>query len=105
VIKNKIEGTEADRAIMLQIAIKAINNTAGYDSIVPTLLVFRAFPQMTHIDPSVPSIAQRATAIKKAMAEVTKLWTQRQVTDALRTRNGPLTDDIHTIPLGSDILV
>jgi hypothetical protein len=66
-------------------AVKAINDTAGYDSIVPTLLVFGAFPRITHIDPSAPLIAQQATAIKKAMAKVTKLRTQRQVTDALRT--------------------
>jgi hypothetical protein len=39
-------------------AVKAINNTAGYDSIVPTLLVFGAFPRITHIDPPAPSIAQ-----------------------------------------------
>jgi hypothetical protein len=73
VIKDKIEGTEVNRAIMLQMAVKAINNTAGYDSIVPTLLVFGAFPRITHIDPPAPSIAQQATVIKKAMAEVTKL--------------------------------
>jgi hypothetical protein len=60
---------------------------------------------MTHIDPSAPLIPQRATAIKKAMAKVTKLQIQRQVTDALRTRNRPLTDDIYTILLGLDILV
>jgi hypothetical protein len=90
---------------MLQMAVKAINNTAGYDGIVPTLLVFGAFPRITHIDPPTPSIAQQATAIKKAMAEVTKLQMQRQVTDVLRTRNGPSTDDIHIIPLGLDILV
>jgi hypothetical protein len=67
-------------------AVKAINDTAGYDSIVPTLLVFGgAFPRITHIDPPAPLIAQQATAIKKAMAKVTKLRTQRQVTDALRT--------------------
>jgi hypothetical protein len=103
VIKDEIEGI--DKVTVLQMAVKAINDTAGYDGIVPTLLVFGAFPRMTHIDPSVPSIAQRATVIKKAMAEVTKLRTQRQVTDALRTWNGPLTDDIYTISLGSDILV
>jgi hypothetical protein len=57
VIKDKIEGTRANRAIMLQIAVKAINNTAGYDGIVPTLLVFGAFSRMTHIDPPAPSIA------------------------------------------------
>jgi hypothetical protein len=105
VIKNKIKGTGADRAIMLQMAVKAINNTAGYDSIVSTLLVFGAFSRITHIDPPAPSIAQRATAIKKTMAEVTKLRTQRQVTDVLQTRNGPSTDDIYTISLGLDILI
>jgi hypothetical protein len=38
-------------------AVKAINNTAGYDSIVLTLLVFGAFLQITHINPSTPLIA------------------------------------------------
>ncbi|KAI0991017.1 hypothetical protein K3495_g17170, partial [Podosphaera aphanis] len=36
------------------------------------------------------------------MAEVSKLRATRQVTDALRTRNGPITPNI---PLGSSILV
>jgi hypothetical protein len=54
-------------------AIKAINNTTGYDSIVLTLLVFRAFLRITHIDPPAPLIAQQATIIKKAMAKVIKL--------------------------------
>jgi hypothetical protein len=85
VIKNEIKGTGADRAIMLQMAVKVINDTAGYDSIVPTLLVFGAFSQMTHIDPLAPLIPQQATVIKKAMAKVTKLRMQRQVTDVLQT--------------------
>jgi hypothetical protein len=66
-------------------AVKAINDIAGYDSIVPTLLVFGAFSRMTHIDLSALLIAQQTTVIKKAMAKVTKLQIQRQVTDALRT--------------------
>jgi hypothetical protein len=85
VIKDKIKGIEADRAIMLQIAVKVINDTAGYNSIVLTLLVFGAFPRMTHIDPPALLIAQQATVIKKAIAEVIKLRIQRQVTDVLRT--------------------
>jgi hypothetical protein len=105
VIKDKIKGTGVDRAIMLQMAVKAINNTAGYNNIVLTLLVFGAFSQMTHINPPALLITQQATVIKKAIAEVTELRMQRQVTDVLRTRNRPLTDDIHTISLGLDILV
>jgi len=103
VIKDKIEGI--DKTMALQMAMKAINDTAGYDGIIPTLLVFGAFLRMTYKDPPAPTIAQRANAIKKAMAEVTKLRAQRQVTDALRTRNGPSTDNVHEIPIGLDVLV
>jgi hypothetical protein len=31
-------------------AVKAVNNTAGPDGLVPTLLVFGAFSQMTELD-------------------------------------------------------
>jgi hypothetical protein len=58
---------------MLQMAVKAINDIAGYNSIVPTLLVFRAFLRITHINPPALSIAQQAIVIKKAIAKVTKL--------------------------------
>jgi hypothetical protein len=44
-------------------AIKAINNTAGPDGLVPTLLVYGAYPRITNLDPSAPSIIDRATAI------------------------------------------
>ena len=66
-------------------AIKAINNIAGYNSIMLTLLVFGAFLRMIHLDPPALSIIQQATAIKKVIAEITKLYAQRQVIDALRT--------------------
>ena len=86
-------------------AVKTINDTAGYDGIVLTLLVFGAFPRMTHLDPPALSIIQQATAIKKAIAKITKLYAQRQVTDTLRTWNRLSTDDIYLILLGSDVLV
>ena len=44
-------------------AIKAINNTVGPDGIILTLLVFRAYPQITDMDPPLLSIIQRAQAI------------------------------------------
>ncbi|POS84828.1 hypothetical protein EPUL_003421 [Erysiphe pulchra] len=53
-------------------------------------------------DPPAPSISIRAAAIKKAMLKVSKLCAKRQVTDVLRTRNDPITNDI---PIGSDVLV
>jgi len=50
-------------------AVKAINNSAGPDRLVPTLLVFGAYPRITNNSPPSPSIVQRAKAIRKATKE------------------------------------
>ncbi|KAI7969957.1 hypothetical protein EIK77_000353 [Talaromyces pinophilus] len=73
----------------LQMAVKAVNDTAGPDGLVPTLLVFGAYPRMIEYDPPTPTIAQRATAVKKAMTEIHKIRAQRQIANAINTRNGP----------------
>ena len=54
----------------LQMAVKAINNLAKLDKIVPIFLVFRAYPQITKIDALLPSIIKRAEAICVAIKEV-----------------------------------
>jgi len=51
-------------------AFKAINNTAGLEGLVPTLLVFRAYPQMVKLDAPLPLVTQQAAAIKKAIVEI-----------------------------------
>jgi hypothetical protein len=50
--------------------VKAVNDLAGPDSIVLTLLVFKAYPCMTRDSPLSPSITERAEAIYKAIKEV-----------------------------------
>ena len=37
-------------------AVKAINNTAGFNKLVPTLLVYRVYLRINKLDPSTPSI-------------------------------------------------
>jgi hypothetical protein len=37
-------------------AIKAVNNIAGPDKLVPTLLVYRAYPRITNLDSPAPFI-------------------------------------------------
>ncbi|EED20730.1 conserved hypothetical protein [Talaromyces stipitatus ATCC 10500] len=91
--------------LALQMAVKAVNDTAGPDGYVPTLLVFGAYPRMTEYRPPAPTVAQRAAAVKKAMTEVRRLHTVRQINDALNTRNGPSSTLIHRLPLNSDVLV
>ena len=55
-------------------AVKAVNNTAGLDGLVPTLLVYGAYLRISKLDSPAPSITERAAAIQKAMAEIVKLW-------------------------------
>jgi hypothetical protein len=51
-------------------ATKAINNTTRPNSLVPTLLIFRAYLQITEYNPPTPLILQRAKAIKKAITKI-----------------------------------
>ena len=54
-------------------AVKAINDLAGPDRIIPTLLVFRVYPQITKIDTLLLSVTKRAEAIRIATKEVCRL--------------------------------
>lgn len=90
---------------VLQMAVKIINDTAGPDDLVPTLLVFGAYPRMHSMNPPAPSIIQRAIAIEKAMEEVKKIRAENQIANVLNTRNGPLVDLVYDLSLNSHILV
>jgi hypothetical protein len=94
----------SDKAI-LQIAVKAVNDTARPDRLVPTLLVFGAYLHMTTESPLSLSIVKRSEAIQKATRVLRKLTAERQVVDALNTRNGPATTDLLALPLQSEVLV
>ena len=55
-------------------AIKAINNTASPNRLVPTLLVYGAYLRISKLDPPTPSITEQAATIQKAIAKIVKLW-------------------------------
>jgi hypothetical protein len=86
-------------------AVKAVNNTAGPDRLVLTLLVYRAYPRMTNLDPPAPSIIDRATVIQKAITKIAKLRAKQAVNNALNHRNGPNITLVHNLPLNSKVLV
>ena len=90
---------------ILQMAVKAVNDTAGPDRLVPTLLVFGAYPRMTAESLPSPSMVKRSEAVQKATKALRKLTAERQITDALNTRNGPATADTLALPLQSEVLV
>ena len=54
-------------------AVKAINNTASLDRLVPTLLVYGAYLRISKLDPPALSVINQVAVIQKAMAEIVKL--------------------------------
>jgi hypothetical protein len=95
----------ANKEAILQMAVKAVNDSAGPDGIVPTLLVFGAYPCITRDSPPSPSITERAEAIHKAMKKVRRLYAEQQVNNALAMRNGPNTEPVLILPLQSNVRV
>jgi hypothetical protein len=53
-------------------AVKTVNDTAGPNGLIFTLLVFGAFPRISHNSPFSPSITKRAKAVNQAMKELRK---------------------------------
>lgn len=94
-----------DDETVLQMAIKALNDTAGPNGIVPTLLVFGAYPRINQDSPPSPEIAQRAEAVRKAMKILREIRAEVDVNRALNTRNGPTTHDTLNLPLKSEVMV
>ncbi|KAI1000949.1 hypothetical protein K3495_g7247 [Podosphaera aphanis] len=100
-------GGKVSKEAALQWAFKCVNDTAGPDGLVPTLLVFGAYPRLTIDFPPSPSQLQRAHAMQRAMEELRKHRAKRLVNDALNTRNGPDMTDRQTsaIQLGGEVRV
>ncbi|KAM4067875.1 transposase [Hirsutella rhossiliensis] len=94
--------SQADADSILQMAVKAVNDTAGPDGLVPTLLVFGAYPRITADSPPNPSVIRRGEVVRKAMKELRKFMANRDVKEALGTRNGPTTIDVLNLKLQSE---
>jgi hypothetical protein len=86
-------------------AVKAVNDSAGPDEIVLTLLVFGLYPRITEIDAPSPTIVKRAEAIHAATKEVRRLHAKRQVNNVLAMHNRPNTMATVDLPLQSDVCV
>jgi len=86
-------------------AVKAVNNTAGPDGLVPTLLVYGAYPRMSNLDPPASSIMEQAAAIQKAMAKIVKLQAKQTVNNVLHHCNRPNMTPVHDLLLNSEVLI
>ena len=54
-------------------AIKTVNDTAGLDRLVPTLLVYGVYLRISNLDPPTLFITEQAAVIRKAMVKIVKL--------------------------------
>jgi hypothetical protein len=105
IIRDKLKNKNVDKEMILQIAVKAVNNSAGPNRLVPTLLVFGIYLQFTEIDLLSLSVTKRAEAIHAVIKEVRQLHAERQVQDVLAIYNSPDTKIILDLLLQSDIQV
>jgi hypothetical protein len=86
-------------------AVKAVNDTAGPNGLVPTLLVYGAYLRISKLDPPALSVMDWAAIIWKAMAEIVKLRAKQTINNALYYRNGPNITLVHNLPLNSKVLI
>lgn len=90
---------------VLQMAVKACNDSTGLDGLVPTLLVYGAYPRLSPEDAPTATTQERAAAVKKATEAVTAARARDIVNRALSTRNGPNTSSLHEMQPGRNVLV
>ena len=68
---------DIDREMALQMVLKAINDSARPDGLVPTLLVYSACPRVVEGNTLALTVTQCAQAVKKAMSGIQKLPAKR----------------------------
>ena len=106
-IMENLVDAKISKELKLQMTVKAVNDTAEANGLVPTLLVFDAYSRMHHLDPPAPNIVQRAAAINKAIGEMRKMMAEKQIRDALNIKNdsGPIISHLHDLFINSEVLV
>ncbi len=100
-----IENLDVDKEFVLQMIVKAINDTIDSDNLVLILLIFEAYSRMHVMNLSISSIIQRTITIEKAMIEIKKFRAERQMIDVLNIRNDSIIISIHDLFLNSDVLI
>ena len=98
-------GTKITKEMRLQMTVKTVNDTAGDNGLILTLLMFDAYLRMQKFDFLFSIIIQKADAIKKTMKKMRITKAQKQISDALNTRNESITDHFHDLSLNLKILI
>ena len=62
-----------DKDIALQMAFKALNNFISPNGLIPTFLVFGAYPRLINTNMPLFTVSQRANTLKKVIEEIKKI--------------------------------
>jgi uncharacterized coiled-coil protein SlyX len=93
------------KQFVLQITIKAVNNTAGPNGLVLTLLMFSTYPQITTTDTLSLIVTEHSKTITKAIKQIAELYAKKQVINTLKQQNGPNISNTLNVLIGKDVLI
>jgi len=104
ILRAELDSRTNDESV-LQMAVKALNDTAGPNGLVPTLLVFGTYPRINMDSAPSPDIIERSNAVRKAMKMLRNERAKVDINRAINTRNGPVShDQLLKLPLGSEVM-
>lgn len=83
-IRSETPNVEPEHA--LRLAIKAINDTAGSNGLVPSMLVFGTVPSFPASPRHNPKQRERFAALKAARDEMSQIVCEKRLNDALRRK-------------------
>ncbi len=77
IFENLNTESAINKEIMLQMIVKAINDTVDFDELMLIVLIFETYSRIHVMNLSTSSITQRAMIIEKAMIEIRKIRAER----------------------------
>jgi len=91
------------RRVLLNLAVKAMNDTIGENGLVPSRLVFGMIPRFPIISYDIPSQKDRMDALATLQKEMNAIIAERRVLTALNRDIPPAADRVYS--LGEKVLV
>lgn len=105
IFKEFFKAQGLSRDDLLKMSVKACNDSAGPDGLIPTLLVFGVYPRVSWDDNPVPIAQERIDTIRKAMEELRIQRAKNIVNLAKNDRNGPKYLHLANVNIGDQVLV
>lgn len=86
-------------------SIKAFNDSAGPNGLIPTLLVFEVYPHVSWDDSPTSTVQERIETVRRAMEELRARRAKDIVNFAKNDRNGPKYLHLANVNIGDQELV